>query len=134
MDNTDELQKKLGIKPEFKSYILHSPKGYENVLTSPSLLLSVKELVDNTDWLQAFYVDKAQLEGEVELLCRALVSNGQLWLCWPKKTSKIDSDLSDSVVRQIGLDAGLVDIKVASIDETWSGLKFVYRLGDRLTC
>ncbi len=54
-----------------------------------------------------------------------------LWIAWPKKTSGVATDLSEDVVRKIGLDAGLVDVKVCAIDETWSGLKFVIRVKDR---
>jgi len=60
-----------------------------------------------------------------------LESNGALWVSWPKRTSGVETDLSDNVVRAIGLDAGLVDVKVCAVDETWSGLKFVRRLKDR---
>ena len=54
-----------------------------------------------------------------------------VWVCWPKKASKVPTDLDDGVVRELGLAAGLVDVKVAAVDETWSGLKFVRRLRDR---
>ena len=64
-------------------------------------------------------------------LAAKLVSNGMLWIAWPKKSSGVKTDLSEDRVRQIGLDAGLVDVKVCAIDDTWSGLKFVYRLKDR---
>ena len=60
-----------------------------------------------------------------------LESNGALWVSWPKRTSGVETDLSDNVVRAIGLNAGLVDVKVCAVDETWSGLKFVRRLKDR---
>ena len=54
-----------------------------------------------------------------------------LWISWPKKASKVETDVSNSVVREIGLAHGLVDVKVAAVDEVWSGLKFVYRIEDR---
>ncbi|HUP79001.1 MAG TPA: hypothetical protein VM260_10640, partial [Pirellula sp.] len=57
--------------------------------------------------------------------------NGMIWIAWPKKSSGVATDLSEQRVQQIGLDNGLVDVKVCAIDETWSGLKFVYRLKDR---
>ncbi|MEM6345945.1 MAG: DUF3052 domain-containing protein, partial [Bacteroidota bacterium] len=58
-------------------------------------------------------------------------SNGSLWLSWPKKSSKIATNLNRELIRERGLDAGLVDVKVCAVDENWSGLKFVYRLQDR---
>ena len=60
-----------------------------------------------------------------------LASNGMLWIAWPKKSSGVPSDLTEDIVRVIGLDAGLVDVKVCAVDDTWSGLKFVRRLRDR---
>ena len=60
-----------------------------------------------------------------------LESNGTLWVSWPKKASGVETDLSENIVRDIGLEAGLVDVKVCAVDETWSGLKFVRRLRDR---
>ena len=56
---------------------------------------------------------------------------GMIWVCWPKKASGMETDLDGNVVRQIGLDAGFVDVKVCAVDEVWSGLKFVRRLADR---
>ena len=64
-------------------------------------------------------------------LAARLTPNGMLWIAWPKKSSGVTSDLSEQRVREIGLDCGLVDVKVCAIDDTWSGLKFVYRLKDR---
>ena len=60
-----------------------------------------------------------------------LESNGMLWVSWPKRASGVETDLSETIVRAIGLEAGLVDVKVCAVDETWSGLKFVRRLRDR---
>jgi hypothetical protein len=60
-----------------------------------------------------------------------LETNGMLWVAWPKKAAKVETDLSESVVRAFGLGAGLVDVKICAVDETWSGLKFVRRLKDR---
>ena len=64
-------------------------------------------------------------------LARALTDNGSLWISWPKKTSGVDTDLTEDVVRAIGLEQGLVDVKVCAVDEVWSGLKFVRRLENR---
>ena len=64
-------------------------------------------------------------------LAAAIKADGIVWIAWPKRAAKMDTDLSDNIVRDIGLDAGLVDVKVCAIDHTWSGLKFVHRLKDR---
>ena len=78
-----------------------------------------------------FCPDSATL---VELLGQAKASHtlsGAVWVCWPKKAAKVDTDIDEFVVRRTGLDAGMVDVKVCAVDEVWSGLKFVRRLADR---
>ncbi|PYS70429.1 MAG: hypothetical protein DMF73_12885 [Acidobacteria bacterium] len=62
---------------------------------------------------------------------RKIKPNGMLWMSWPKKTSGVQTDLTENIVRDIGLAVGLVDVKVCAVDDVWSGLKFVYRLKDR---
>ena len=85
------------------------------------------------DFIQLFCKTRSKLEGEFPRLKSALDVNGMLWISWPKRSSGVETDLSGNVVREIGLAHGLVDVKVAAVDETWSGLKFVYRLRDRRT-
>lgn len=126
-----DLQKKLGIKPGQEAFTLYAPEGYATLLPQPIALESINDIDQVIDWLQVFYMDKSLLEKEIGLIKKCLKKNAQLWISWPKKSSKVISNLSDNNVRQIGLDVGLVDVKVVSIDNTWSGLKFVYRLKDR---
>ena len=81
--------------------------------------------------LGLFSTKLADLDKRFDKLADALSDAGGLWIAWPKKASKRPTDLTEDVVRRIGLDAGLVDVKVCAIDEVWSGLKFVRRLRDR---
>jgi len=74
---------------------------------------------------------QAELRKDFPRLRDRLESNGMLWIAWPKKAAKLETDVSESVVREFGLEAGLVDVKICAVDETWSGLKFVRRLKDR---
>lgn len=127
----EDLQKKLGIKPGLRAVILNAPVDYDELVPQATPLTNVQDLADKFDWLQAFYTDRQALESEIVALKNSLTLSGQLWLCWPKKSSSLKTNLSDGGVREIGLSSGLVDIKVAAINETWSGLKFVYRLADR---
>jgi len=83
------------------------------------------------DFAMLFVRTASDLKKGFPRLRDRLESNGVLWVSWPKRTSGVETDLSDNVVRAIGLDAGLVDVKVCAVDETWSGLKFVRRLKDR---
>jgi len=89
------------------------------------------EETSELDFIHAFFADAAKLEEGFPKLMKALKPTGMLWVSWPKKASKMPSDLDENIVREIGLAAGLVDVKVIAVDENWSGLKFVYRLRDR---
>jgi hypothetical protein len=81
--------------------------------------------------LVAFFVRRAELERRLRSLSRAVFPDGGLWVAWPKRASGVDTDLTEDVVRELGLAIGLVDNKVCAIDETWSGLRLVHRLLDR---
>ena len=83
------------------------------------------------DLIAFFSRMRSELEARLPALKDRLQESGGLWLCWPKKASGVATDLSDGLVRELGLGAGLVDNKTCAIDETWSGLRFVYRLKDR---
>jgi hypothetical protein len=79
----------------------------------------------------AFFLESRRLARRFSALKKRISDDGALWIAWPKKASGVESDLDENVVRKIGLERGLVDVKVCAVDETWSGLKFVYRLVDR---
>ncbi|MCA9998900.1 MAG: hypothetical protein KDE56_24225, partial [Anaerolineales bacterium] len=83
------------------------------------------------DFIHLFTVSMAELETLLPQLKAALTKDGMLWISWPKKAAKIATDLDGNRVRELGLATGLVDVKVAAVDEVWSGLKFVYRREDR---
>jgi hypothetical protein len=78
-----------------------------------------------------FTRSRAELVQRFSSLARRLCPAGGLWIAWPKKASGVTTDLTEDRVREVGLEAGLVDNKVCAVDETWSGLRFVYRLKDR---
>jgi len=125
------LLRKLGLSAKLRSYTLHAPAGYNMIVPYPVALARIDDLPPNLEWLQAFYTTAELLDHEITHMKASLSSTGQLWLCWPKKSAATKSDLSDGVVRRFGLQAGLVDVKVVAIDQTWSALKFVYHLEDR---
>ena len=83
------------------------------------------------DVIVVFITRRAVLERRIERLIRAMEPAAGLWIAWPKRASKVPTDVTEDVVREIGLAAGLVDNKVCAIDETWSGLRLVIRLRDR---
>lgn len=126
------LIQKLGIRPGMRIYIQGEPKDYANTLGPlPEAVTRLQRLGQALDFIHFFTKDHRELEARLPALKAALDFNGMLWISWPKKAAKVDTDLSDGVVRELGLAIGLVDVKVAAVDETWSGLKFVYRVEDR---
>lgn len=123
---------KLGIKEGSKLAILHPPENYGKTLGKlPSGMTVVTTLRGPIDFIHFFTKSKTELERQFSRLKKGLEKDGALWISWPKGSSKVETDLNENAVIEIGLKNGLVDVKVAAIDETWSGLKFVYRLKDR---
>ncbi len=126
------LIKKLGIKPGFKIAILNPPAHYRQLIGElPESVTIVDGLNGPLDFISFFTRQSAELADQFPALKQALASNGMLWISWPKKSAKVATDLTENVVRDIGLRNRLVDVKVAAVDESWSGLKFVYRVEDR---
>jgi hypothetical protein len=132
--STHPLISKLGIKSGQKILILQAPENYSNELgTMPDDATINKKLISNLDFIQFFTKDSIELKANLPKLKNSLNQNGMLWISWPKLKSKIKTDLNENIIRDIGLATGLVDVKVCAINDTWSGLKFVYRLKDRYT-
>lgn len=126
------LVEKLGIKGGLKVTILNSPANYSHTLGKlPGNVAVMKNLGERLDFIQFFTKESKELRSKFPSLKRALLQNGILWISWPKGSSKVKTDLNENIVREIGLGNGLVDVKIAAVDEIWSGLKFVYRLKDR---
>jgi hypothetical protein len=126
------LVEKLGIKSGQRIAIVGAPSGFPATLGNlPSGVRRARELRGAIEVIIYFARSRAELTRRIASSKRAMAPAGMLWLCWPKKTSAFESDLDGNVVREIGLAAGLVDVKVCAVDADWSGLKFVYRLRDR---
>jgi hypothetical protein len=125
------LVKKLGIKAGMRVHFVNAPVGFVAGLGLPDGVDVVGENAGNLDFILLFCPNTTDMTTQFSKLADRLVANGMLWVAWYKKAAKIPTDLSDGVVREYGLNAGMVDVKVCAIDENWSGLKFVYRLKDR---
>lgn len=111
---------------------LHAPENYRRLLGKlPQGAVLEDKLRENASLIHYFTKNKSALSEDFLKLKEALLPDGALWISWPKGASKVPTDLNENVVREIGLRSGLVDVKVAAIDEIWSGLKFVFRLKDR---
>ncbi len=126
------LAKKLGIKPGFRIWLFDNPDHYFDLFQDlPEGLEQLPELEGEVDFVHVFATDNDTLVRVVSKAKSHLKKNGLMWISWPKGASKIPTNINRESVREIGLTAGLVDVKVAAVDEDWSGLKFVFRLKDR---
>ena len=127
------LPRKLGIKPEARLGLISAPDGFDATLGELPAGVRVRRRLGPGpyDVIVAFHARRAQLERRLPALAQALDPAGGLWIAWPKRASGVATDVTEDVVRQHGLAAGLVDNKVCAIDQVWSGLRLVYRLRDR---
>jgi hypothetical protein len=124
------LPKKLGIKDGLRVRLDGAPA---DVLAELKTALTACRSAKNGefDFAMLFVKSQAELKKELEGLVRKLDQQGMIWIAWPKKSSGVACDMNENDVREIGLAAGLVDIKVCAVNETWSGLKFVIPVAKR---
>ncbi|MFN8419833.1 MAG: DUF3052 domain-containing protein [Anaerolineae bacterium] len=113
--------------------MINAPENYLSVTlgTLPDDVAIMQSLDVDLDLIQFFTGESADLRGQISHLKAQIKQTGGIWISWPKKSSKVLTDLDENIIREIGLDSGLVDVKVAAVDDIWSGLKFVIRLKDR---
>ena len=126
------LPKKLGIKEGFRISLTNAP---DDVTAELKIALSSCESSRDgrqpIDFAMLFTKSESELAKEFKRIGNRLAPAGMLWISWPKKSSGVATDVDENVVREIGLAAGLVDVKVCAVTEIWSGLKFVRRVKDR---
>jgi len=125
------LPKKLGIKPGLRVCLTDAPPEVRSELSAE---LASCETVDGNpplDFAMLFTKSKTVLRKEFKRISKLLAPAGMLWVSWPKKSSGVATDVDENTVREVGLAAGLVDVKVCAVTEVWSGLKFVRRVKDR---
>ena len=128
------LPQKLGIKPGHQVLLANAPAGFKATLAKLPAKATVQKPGDSEgpfDVILLFAKNVGELHWEFAPLKEKLVTNGGLWVAWPKKASGVETDLTEDIIREVGLKAGLVDNKVCAIDEVWSGLRFVIRVKDR---
>lgn len=122
------LSDKLGIRDGERVALLHAPEGIETTLAPlPAGVIIAKRLSKTARVTLLFATREADLRKEFPPLAAALPEGAMLWIAWPKKSSGRATDLTENLIRDIGLPTGWVDVKVCAIDETWSGLKFLRR-------
>jgi len=126
------LVKKLGFAPGFRCVFAGAPPHFGELLGPlPEGVRVLARAGSDLDLAVLFSRRRSDLGRRFAALSTRLRPTGMLWVAWPKQSSGVATDLSGSVVRELGLSKGLVDVKVCAIDETWSGLKFVVRVADR---
>ncbi|HEX8848961.1 MAG TPA: DUF3052 family protein [Gemmatimonadaceae bacterium] len=124
------IAEKLGVKRGDRVLVRNAPDGYPAALGMTGVVMAgprAREL----DVIVWFAESAARLERALPGAIDALKPAGMLWIAWPKKTSGVETDLTEDVIRRLALDAGVVDVKVCAISEIWSGLKLVRRVKDR---
>jgi hypothetical protein len=120
------VAQKLGIKPGFCIFVDGAPSAYGAMVGPLPAEVTIKaEPKPSLDMVHLFAMRTTGLVAKLRRYRKAIAPNGMIWVSWPKKSSGVESDLSDVVVRDTALPLGLVDIKVCAIDDIWSGLKFV---------
>lgn len=126
------LVQKIGIKSGHRVILRNHPASFIRDLGPlPEGAEHTDKLSGTANVVICFTDRKSELEKSFPSLAGRLVPDGMLWISWPKKASGVPTDLTEDVVRKVGLECGLVDVKVCAIDEIWSGLKFVIRTKDR---
>lgn len=127
------LPKKLGIKPGHRVLLLSAPEQFESETLGelPEGVKLARRLGSKADVIVSFHTERKHLAQRMPKLRAAMDPAAGLWIAWPKRASKVPTDLTEDVVRQLALQNVLVDNKVAALDEKWSGLRLVIRLRDR---
>lgn len=123
------LWKKLGYKDGTVAFVDGPPPGYKALLTLPAEI-RVKWLAKyaaGTEFVHVFSTSASELKAKLKSYRKTIAPNGVVWVSWPKKSSGVATDITEDVIRDVGLPTGLVDIKVCAVDETWSGLKLMIR-------
>lgn len=122
------LAKKLGMKIGFVVAVLNDPGHFaELVAPLPAGVAFRSTARGKADMVVLFTKQRAELSKRIDALGRMIYPDSMIWICWPKKASKVATDMTEDVVREVALPNGLVDVKVCAVDETWSGLKLMWR-------
>lgn len=126
------LVRKLGVRPNERLVALNAPENYATLLPgSPEGVKIVNQLAAGAQFVHLFVKERIVLAKRLRELREKLDDAGVLWISWPKKASKVPTDITEDVIRAEALPLGFVDVKVCAVDETWSGLKLMIRREDR---
>lgn len=121
------LWKKLGLKDGVKSCVINPPEGYHDVLLANAPRADWTEDWDGSAFTHLFTLHRVEMETLLPQLLAGMDRDGMIWVSWPKKASKVHTDVTEDTIREVALPLGLVDVKVCAVDATWSGLKLMIR-------
>lgn len=126
------LARKLGVSEGRHVLIRRAPVGYARLLEPlPPGVVFERRISRRTDIVHLFTDRRARLKTDLEALRKSIRSDGAIWVSWPKKSSKIPTDITEDTIRELALPLGFVDVKVCGVSEVWSGLKLVIRKENR---
>jgi hypothetical protein len=126
------MAKKLGIKAGFKVLLINQPAHYFDLLANmPPDIILINDAGTTLNFIHFFTKEYDELVGLLPTLRQRITHDGIIWVSWPKKASKVITDVTEDKIRNYALQTGLVDVKVCAVDDVWSGLKLVIRLKDR---
>ncbi len=120
------LAKKLGFGPGLRIAVCNAPDDYEDLLAIRDVRIR-RRVTKHLDVIHFFTQSRRELERRLPDFAGRIRSNGAIWVSWPKRSSKMATDVTEDTVRAVALPLGLVDVKVCAVDDTWSGLKLVIR-------
>ncbi len=128
------LPKKLGLKEGMRVHVAGAPTDYEALIGGwPADVVVLGSRGTGLDFVHVFVRQRKELATQLPKLRKRLQPAGRIWVSWPKRASKVPTDVTEDVVRAVAFPLGLVDIKVAAVDDTWSGLLLVIRRSERPT-
>jgi hypothetical protein len=126
------LAQKLGIKPGMKVAVLNPPANYAALVAPlPPGATIVRKPAEGAPFVHLFTKSAAEMGQQLVQLRKSIAQDGMVWASWPKKASKVPTDITEHVVRALALPLGFVDIKVCAVDETWTAFKLVIRVSER---
>lgn len=126
--STTPLVRKLGIKAGFKLFLKNPPDDYSDLVSPlPDGVKVLSRAIEELDLAHIFTRTRKELDAEVRRMRTLIKQDGMIWVSWPKKSSKVATDVTEDVIREVALPLGLVDVKVCAVDDVWSGLKLVIR-------
>jgi hypothetical protein len=126
------LYKKLGIEEGASVAVIGAPASYAQLIAPlPMGAKIVKKVPKEASFVHVFATERDDLSGHLSQLRKSIAQNGAVWVSWPKKSAKVETDITEDVIREVALPMGFVDVKVCAVDETWSGLKLMIRRDQR---